>query len=244
MAKEQKEDSGKHVGPGHEGIVVTYQLGSRTSLPSRSDRQLIQIAALPVKGEFYKMAIPVLTNYVYDEASLTNTSNMVLLAGPVSSYMAGQFVGNGDIPTVAVGQSFTVGFGIDAALRATRERLEKTDVVQGGNKVLGFTYRLAVENFGATPAQVRLLDRVPTAKDSEVKITFESTQTELSKDKEYQMTDRKNNILRWDVQVPAQKNGTEAFALQYQLRMEYDKNLAISNLPGLKVLDMNREMRK
>ena len=39
--------------------------------------------------------------------------------------MGGQFVGNGIVPTVAVGQPFTVGFGIDASLRASRERLEK-----------------------------------------------------------------------------------------------------------------------
>ncbi len=242
VTKETKreEDAGQRARHAQEGIVVTYQLGARTSLPSRSDRQLIQIASLPMKGEFYKMAIPVLTNYVYDEAALTNTSNMVLLAGPVASYMAGQFVGSGDIPTVAVGQPFTVGFGIDASLRATRERVAKTDEVQGGNKLLGFTYRLAVENFGAAPAEVRLMDRLPTAKDTEVKISLDTKEVELSQDKEYQMTDRKSNILRWDVTVPAQKNGTEAFALQYQLHMEYDKNLGISNLPILKLQEMNR----
>jgi uncharacterized protein (TIGR02231 family) len=193
-----------------------------------------------MKGEFYKMAIPVLTNYVYDQAALTNTSTMVLLAGPVASYMAGQFVGSGDIPTVAVGQPFTVGFGIDSSLRATRERIAKTEETQGGNKLLGFTYRLAVENFGAAPAEVRLMDRLPTAKETEVKISLDTKEVELSKDKEYQMTDRKSNILRWDVTVPAQKNGTEAFALQYQLHMEYDKNLGISNLPILKLQEMNR----
>jgi hypothetical protein len=46
------------------------------------------------------------------------------------------------------------------------------------------------------------------------------------------------------VEVPAQKNGTEALALQYQLRMEYDKNLAISNLPIMKLQEMNRELRR
>ncbi|MBN2447892.1 MAG: mucoidy inhibitor MuiA family protein, partial [Phycisphaerae bacterium] len=51
-----------------EGISVSYSLASRTSLPSRSDRQLVQIAALPVGAEFYKVATPVLTSFVYDEA--------------------------------------------------------------------------------------------------------------------------------------------------------------------------------
>ena len=62
------------------------QLASRTSLPSRSDRQLIQIAALPLKGDFYRLATPVLTSFVYEEARLTNNSDRVLLAGFVNPY--------------------------------------------------------------------------------------------------------------------------------------------------------------
>ena len=53
-----------------EGVSVSYQLDGRTSLPSRSDRQLIQIASLPMKGDFYRVAIPVLTSAVGDETVL------------------------------------------------------------------------------------------------------------------------------------------------------------------------------
>ena len=100
---------------GTAGVTVSYQLMARTTLPSRSDRQLIQIAALPMKAEFYKLAEPVLTSYVYDEASVVNDGKTVLLAGPVSTYVAGQFVGHGDLPTVAIGESFTIGLGIDSS---------------------------------------------------------------------------------------------------------------------------------
>ena len=40
--------------------------------------------------------------------------------------------------------------------------------------------------------------------------------------------ERKKGILRWDVTVPPQKNGSEAFSLSYKMNMEYDRNLAIS----------------
>jgi hypothetical protein len=212
-----------------EGIVVTYEMRGRTSLPSRSDQQLVQIDTLAMKSDFYKVAVPVLTGYVYDEAQLTNTSKVVLLAGPVASYVGGQFVGNGVVPTVAVGQPFTVGFGIDSSLRATRERLEKTESMQGGNRVVNYTYRLAVDNYGSEAANVRLMDRLPQGKDGEVRVTFiDAEGVPLSKDKEYQQVERKKGILRWDVTVPPQKNGSEAFSLTYKMNMEYDRNLAIS----------------
>jgi uncharacterized protein (TIGR02231 family) len=225
----KKDDSATSAPVSNEGIVVTYDMPARTSLPSRADQQLVQIDSLPMKSDFYKVAVPVLTSYVYDEATLTNTSKVVLLAGPEASYVGGQFVGSGILPTVAVGQPFTVGFGIDSSLRAARERLEKTETIQGGNRVINFTYRLAVDNYGGTAANVRLMDRLPEGKDSEVRVAFvDAENVPLSTDKEYQSTERKKGILRWDVTVPAGKNGSEAFSLTYKMNMEYDRNLAIA----------------
>jgi len=227
-----------------EGVVVTYQVKSRTSLPSREDRQLIQIDQLAMKSSFYKIAIPVLTEYVYDEAEMTNTSTSVLLAGPVASYVGGQFVGSGTIDTVAVGQPFTVGFGIDSSLHASRERIEKTDQTQGGNRVVNYAYRLAIENFGSKPAQVRLMDRLPVGKESDVRIVFDDADNvKISSDKEYQLTERKKGLLRWDVEVPPQKTGVDAVAVSYKLHLEYDKNLAIST-SGLLGPDLNELLKQ
>jgi hypothetical protein len=226
VAKETKKDPSQLTVQG-EGIVVTYTLKNATSLPSRADRQLIQIKSVALKSDFYKIAVPVLTNYVYDEAALTNNGETVLLAGPVASYVGGQFVGNGEIPTVAAGQTFTVGFGIDSSLRATRTPVDKVETTQGGNKVVNYSYKIAIENYGAAAANVRVLDREPTAKETEVKITFEAGKDKLSEDKDYQQFDRKKGILRWDVSVPPQLKRAEAFSIDYKLQMQYDKNLAI-----------------
>lgn len=227
-----KEDDAKS--KPEEGVSVNYELASRTSLPSRSDRQLIQIASMPMKGEFYKVAIPVLTNYVYDEAEITNDSKQVLLAGPMMTYVGGQFVGHSAVPTVAVGQTFTVGFGIDSSMRAGRELVDKTETVQGGNRLLNFTYRLNIENFGSAPAKVRLMERMPTAKETEVKVTLVSTGSELSKEEAYQQTERKKGILRWDVEVPAQARGTKAFTMDYRLGVEFDKQMSIAGIAAAK----------
>ena len=216
---------------GTAGVTVSYQLMARTTLPSRSDRQLIQIAALAMKAEFYKLAEPVLTSYVYDEASVVNDGKTVLLAGPVSTYVAGQFVGHGDVPTVAIGESFTIGLGIDSSLRAHRELLKKNESIQGGNRLVDFTYQLALENFGADPTTVRLLDRMPNAKESEVKLTLVEPGQKLSDDTRYEQQDRKKGLLRWDVKVPAQSIGPKMLTLDYQMQMEYDKQLSIASLP-------------
>jgi hypothetical protein len=217
--------------PGAEGVSVSYKLANSTSLPSRSDRQLIQIANVPLKGDFYRLATPVLTSFVYEEARLTNTSDEVFLAGPVATFLGGQFVGRGDLPTVAVGESFTVGLGIDSSLKAERKLVKKDERVQGGNRVVDFTYELKLENFGDQAAAVRLLDRLPTVGENDIKVTLVKSDEEVSKDESYQLTDRKDGILRWDVEVPAQAIGPKKTVLTYTMQIEYDKQLSIEGMP-------------
>lgn len=209
-------------------LSVTYALGSRTSLPSRADRQQVQIASISMPAEFYKMATPVLTEFVYDEAQAANTSTMVLLAGPAATYVEGRFVGSGEVPTVSVGEKFAVGLGIDSSLRASRELVEKSESVQGGNRVVDLVYRLGIENFGETEAKVRLLDRLPKARESEVKLTLTDPGLPLSTaDAQNQ---KKNGILRWDVGAPGHASGEKAWTMEYKFRLEHDKQMTLAGM--------------
>jgi len=213
-----------------ESVSVTYLLSGRSTLPSRSDLQSIQIAALQLPANFYKVASPVLTDYIYDEASLVNDTPLVLLAGPVAAYAAGQFVGHGDIPTIVAGQRFEVGFGVDSSLRSSRELLERKEEVRGGNRVVSFKYRLTVENFAAEAAAIRLLDRLPVTRLEAVQVSLAESQPPLCADREYLHGPRKDGILRWDAQVPANATGPDAFTIDYAFQLEYDKAKSITGL--------------
>lgn len=223
----------KRVGSESEGLSVTYQIAGATSLPSRNDRQQVQIMAAPLKAEMWKVAVPVLTSYVYDEGRVQNTSGMVLLAGPVTAYSAGSFVGNGDLGTIAAGESFTVGFGIDSALRASRELVEKTDNVQGGNRVVDLTYRLRIENFGDKPALVKVTDRLPKlsggSKESEIRLTLTSASPSPAVNGE-EGSGKKDGLLTWVEQVPGRAIAEKGLGLEYKFRLEYDKQMSITGL--------------
>ncbi len=212
-----------------EGYSVVYAVAARTTLPSRADQQLIQIAALPMRGEFYKVAAPVLTSYVYEEANLVNDSMLVLLEGPVTTYVDGQFVGQSSIPNVAAGETFAVGFGIDSSLRAARELIDRKESTQGGNRVIDFKYRLVVENFGPAPATLRVVDRLPTSKGTDVKVTLVEEGRGLNKGPQVE-SERKQGLLRWDADVPAQATRDRALTVEYQFRLEYDRQMSIVGL--------------
>lgn len=200
-----------------EGLSIVYRLPNKTSLPSRSDQQLIQIAALPMKAEFYRVATPVLTSYVYQEAKLSNTSDVVLLAGPSATFLGDRFVGRGSIPQATIGESFTVGLGIDESLRASRKLADKTDRVQGGNRIAEFDYELLLENFGDDATEVRVRDRLPKSEGEAIKVTLVESDPKAKEEGD------KDGLLEWRVEVPAEGKKTVA----YTMSIEHDKNLQI-----------------
>ncbi|MFT3685489.1 MAG: mucoidy inhibitor MuiA family protein [Phycisphaerales bacterium] len=214
-----------------EGVSVAYTLASRTSLPSRDDQQLIQINKSDCRADFYRVATPVLSSFVYNESAVTNTGSQLLLAGPSASYVDGEFVGRGVLPTTAVGQPFITGFGNDSSLRTSRELVDRTERTQGGNRVVEFTYRLTVENFGKAPAKVRLMDRIPVTKGNDIRVELTKPGT-LSSDPVYNADQRPKGILRWDVEVPAGTSADKPFAVEYTFRVEYDRQMTITEVPG------------
>jgi hypothetical protein len=226
-----KEEIGKDAtGTLGDGPSVTYRLKTKLTLPSRSDDQTLEIAKLELAPKFYYKAVPVLTPQVYRLADLTNTTDMVLLPGEATMYLDSDFVGQTTLPLVAVGRPFTVGFGADPQLQAVRKLVDKTRTTQGGNQVLTFKYRILLSSYKAAPADVQVWDRMPHAEATQtIAASLVKGELELSKDPLYVRDERPRNLLRWDVKVDPKQNGEKALAIDYEYKLELDKNVTIGS---------------
>jgi uncharacterized protein (TIGR02231 family) len=231
------------VGAG-EGPSMSYQLTGSVSLASRADQQMVRILQANFKSVFYQVATPVLTSYVYREAELTNNSPEDLLGGPITVYLDGRFVGRGEIPTVARGQTFVVGFGVDPQIRARRELASRRESVQGGNRELSFQYRLVIENYKDEVVPLRVFDRLPYSdRAADVRIKLGDLKDPLSEDKVYLRTERPKNLLRWDIMVPAAATGEKARIIDYSFTVDFDRNLAL-NPVGESPAQLQREFEQ
>jgi uncharacterized protein (TIGR02231 family) len=212
-----------------DGPSLAYHIPTPVSLASRSDQQMVRIVQTSLPSTFHHIATPVLTSYVYREAEVTNSGSEDLLGGPITVYLNGSFVGQSEIPTVARGQTFVVGFGADPQLRAKRELADKGDSVQGGNRQLSFEFRLMVENYKNQPVEVSVFDRLPyTERSADVAIELGELKDALSDSKLYQRVERPKGILRWDVQVSAGATGEEARLIEYRYTAEFDRQFQLA----------------
>lgn len=213
-----------------EGPTVTYHLQGKFSVPSRNDEQVLEVAKLDMSPEYYFKAVPVLTPHVYRQATMTNKSEYVLLPGEATMYRGSDFVGRMNVPLVAIGEQFTVGFGVDPQLQAHRQLMDKTRTMQGGNQVLKYEYRILVSSYKAEPVKLQVWDRLPRAENETAGVSLIKAMPELSGDQLYLREQRPSNLLRWDVTVAPGTNGEKAMAIKYEFRLELDKQLLISSL--------------
>jgi hypothetical protein len=217
-----------------EGPSVTYHLKAALTIPSRNDQHLIEVARLEMSPEYFYKAVPVLTPHVYRLATLTNTSDQVLLPGEATMYLGSDFVGRMNLPLVAIGEQFTAGFGVDPQIQVSRDLASKSRTVQGGNQVHAYAYRIRVSSFKQTPVTVQVWDRLPRAEAESVGVSLVSASPTLSEDPAYVRAERPQNLLRWDVKVEPGMNGEKAVTLAYDFKLEYDRNVAIANFKAAK----------
>jgi hypothetical protein len=229
MPEEATKPSARGLARGsqHEGPSVTYDLSARISVPSRNDEQVLEVTRIDMAPEYFYKAVPVLTPHVYRQANLTNKSKYVLLPGEATMYNGTHFVGRMNLPLVAIGEQFTVGFGTDPQLQVHRQMMDKARTMQGGNQILKFEYRILVSSYKPERVKLQVWDRLPAGENETVGVQLVKSTPEVSKDAMYLREDRPHNLLRWDLEVDPDMNGEKAQAVQYEFKMELDRQMSI-----------------
>jgi uncharacterized protein (TIGR02231 family) len=206
---------------------VTYRLAGARSVPSRPDQQLVEVARLDLPAKFFFKAVPVLGPQVYRLATLTNSSEYVLLPGEARMYAGADFVGRMDLPAVAAGEPFTAGFGADPQLQVERSLAGATRSTQGGNQVRVYSYKILASSYRPAPVTVQVWDRLPRPQADVAAVGLVAVDPPLSEDPAYLRRDRPRNLLRWDLEIEPGSNRESAATISYEFKLEYSRNLSI-----------------
>lgn len=221
--------------------AIEYVLGQEVSVVSRRNAQVVPVFSREIAAEFYHVAVPVLTENVYHEALIYNDGNQDLLGGDVQVYLQGRFVGLTEIPTVARGRSYPVGFGVDSQLRVLRSVVDRREATQGGNKKISVDMEVAIDNYGEQPVTLHLRERLPWMQDdATLRVHLTQTGLPLSVNPEYLATEKERGILLWELDVP-QGSGNDATVLPYSYTLEFDKNMTITDLVDQNAIDLLEE---
>ena len=155
---------------------AVYAIPGRSAIKSTGEAKRLQIASENTEPTLMVQTAPRIdpTAYLYAHFSLPQASSP-LLQGPVSLFRDGVFVGTGQLPKLAPGEDFDLGFGSDERVKVKRTVLEDKKGETGTfttSQVEERRYQIAVKNLHTRPVQVQVLDRVPIAMRDDIQIAF------------------------------------------------------------------------
>ena len=217
----------------NRAVAVTFQLDRPLSIPSRRDPLIVEVARAELDPEFFDRAVPVLSPRVYRMAHLKNDGQYVLLPGEAAMYVGNDFVGRMELPLVAAGEQFTVGFGSDPQVQVDRRLREKSEGFQGGNQVHNYKFRIAVRSFRDAPVKVEVWDRLPLFEGESVAVSLVTSEPSISDEDNYVRNVRPENLLRWDLEVAPE---SEPSTIVYEFKLEYARGLSLDQISaGIRV---------
>jgi hypothetical protein len=129
------------------------------------------------------------------------------------------------MPLVAIGETFTVGFGAEPQIQVQRQLTDKKRSMQGGNQILNYEYRILVNSFKPERVKLQVWDRLPQAENETLNVTIGKTSPELSKDALYVREEKTQNLLRWDIELDPDMNGEKAVMIGYDFKLELAKDM-------------------
>jgi hypothetical protein len=77
--------------------------------------------------------------------------------------------------------------------------------------------------------RLQVWDRLPRAEVDTVGVSLLKAVPEVSSDELYLREQRPDNLLRWDVDVDPGRSGKKALAIQYEFKLELDRQMAIAS---------------
>ncbi|WP_406377009.1 DUF4139 domain-containing protein [Streptomyces sp. NBC_00647] len=200
---------------------------ARADVPSDGTWHTVTVGEIPVGLRTEYLCVPSVEQTVYATLALANSTDQALLAGPVEVTADDDFLLTAALPTLAPGGVCRVGLGPAEGIRVTRRTNlhESTSGLRNTTTVLDHRVHVELASRLAGPATVEVLERVPVASDTDVRIEERADWTTPPDDAEGEHHAAGTRI--WRVDLPA--GATTALDGGYEIRIPSAKALAGGN---------------
>jgi uncharacterized protein (TIGR02231 family) len=153
---------------------TVFDIPGKVTIKTTGEQKRVQIEASDLEPTLIVKSMPRhdTTAYLYAKLALAKTASPAL-AGPVSLFRDGVFVGNGRLPQLSPGEDHELGFGADDRIKIKRAILEDKKGETGTfttSKVEVRNFKITAKSFHSRPVQLSILDQVPVSAQQDIKV--------------------------------------------------------------------------
>jgi uncharacterized protein (TIGR02231 family) len=209
----------------HTGTALVFHVDRSVDIPSDNTPHKTTIARDSLPCEFDYVSAPAIEEDAHLRATITNTTERILLKGEASIFLSGEYVGTTQVKMTAPTEEFKIFLGIDDSIKVKRELLErgvdKGNLLQNDIRRITYAYRITVHNYARNARKIVLRDHLPVSQHERIKIKNQSIQPPPDERS-------KLEILIWRFALPA--DGEQK--IEYRFVVEHAQGLKIIGLPS------------
>lgn len=153
---------------------ATYSITGRTDVATGGREKTVRIDALDAEADLERRVVPASQTTVFLRGQFSVPSERRFLAGELSVFRDGVFLGTGRMPQLSAGSTHALGLGVDDAVRVTFNQLERTSGESGTfstSKTEVHRFKVGLENGHSEPVSVTVVDRIPVSGDETIVVT-------------------------------------------------------------------------
>ena len=208
----------------HTGTALVFRAGRSVDIPSDNSPHKTTIARDDLPCVFDYVSAPGIEEYAHLRATITNTTDRVLLNGDASIFLSSEYVGTTQVKMTAPAEKFKIFLGIDDGIKIKRELIEravdKGNLLQSDIRRITYAYRITVHNYTAFPKQVVIRDHLPVSQHERIKVKVQNVQPAP--------TERtKLELMVW--QFPLAADGEQK--IEYRFIVEHPQDVKVIGLP-------------
>jgi uncharacterized protein (TIGR02231 family) len=208
----------------HTGTALVFRAGRSVDIPSDNSPHKTTIARDNLPCVFDYVSAPGIEEHAHLRATITNTTERVLLDGEASIFLSGEYVGTTKVKMTAPAEKFKIFLGIDDGIKIKRELTEravdKGNLLQSDIRRITYTYRITVHNYTAFPKRIVIRDHLPVSQHERIKVKVQSVQPPP--------TERtKLELMVWQFTLSA--DGEQK--IEYRFVVEHPQDVKVIGLP-------------
>ncbi len=208
----------------HTGTALVFHVDRSVDIPSDNSAHKTTIAHDNLPCEFDYVSAPAIEEDAHLRATITNTTERILLKGEASIFLSGEYVGTTQVKMTAPTEEFKIFLGIDDSIKVRRELIERSvdkgNLLQNDIRRITYAYRITVHNYARNAWKIVLRDHLPVSQHERIKIKNQSIQPPPDERS-------KLEILIWRFTLPA--DGEQK--IEYRFVVEHAQGLKIIGLP-------------
>ena len=206
------------------GGALLFHAGRSADVPSDGAPHAITIARDNLSCEFDYVTAPTIEEVAHLRATITNTTERVLLPGKAHIFHGDSYMGFVTLDKIAPREEFKLFVGVDDAIRVKRELREKDvdkgSLLQSNTRRVTYTYRVQLRSYRATPERVTLRDRLPVPQHERIKVRVLEIRPEPDER-------TKLDLLTWELTLPPNEERT----FEVRFSVEHPRDLVVKGLP-------------